>query len=109
METNLELMDKRAIPDQDLALRSPKRATCSIAPPMIVSVTVFDADFFSSLCVPLLTAAGGVPRTAGTPAAGPAAIHPLTSSSFRKNDLGYNSARYCILFDLDKTPIHSTS
>lgn len=59
-------------------LRGPRTAWVDGFIPMIVSVTVLDADFFSSRCVPLLIAAGGVPRTAaGTTAPGPAAIHPV--------------------------------
>ena len=49
---------------------------------MIVSVTVLDADFFSSLCVPFVAAAGGVPKTAGTTAPGPAAIHSFPCRSY---------------------------
>ncbi len=42
-----------------------------------------------------------MPRTAGTPAAGPAAIHSQTSSLQRTN-LEYPSTRYFILLNLDK-------
>ena len=57
-----------------------RESTAQCRAPMMVSVTVFEADFFSSLGNAALAAGGGVARSPGTTKAAPEAIAALCTA-----------------------------